>query len=84
VESGIRRAAFGPPTAVNDIVFFTTFDGTVHGLDAGTGGEVWQGALPAASNTGVMISGDTLIVPAGLAVAEGQKPAIVAYRLGGK
>ena len=78
-----EAAAFGPPTAVNDMVFFTTFDGIVHGLDAETGGEVWQGALPAASNTGVAISGDTLLVPAGLPTAEGQKPQMVAYRLGG-
>ncbi|MBA3865783.1 MAG: PQQ-binding-like beta-propeller repeat protein [Solirubrobacterales bacterium] len=79
-----EAATFGPPTAVNDMVFFTTFDGLVHGLDAKTGGEVWQGSLPAASNTGVMVNGDTLLVPAGLPVAEGQKPALVAYRLSGK
>jgi outer membrane protein assembly factor BamB len=78
-----EAAAFGPPTAVNDMVFFTTFDGLVHGLDASTGGEVWQGALPASSNTGVMVSGDTLLVPAGLPTAEGQKAQMVAYRLGG-
>ncbi len=30
-----------------------------------------------------MISGDTLIVPAGLPTAEGQVPQLVAYRLGG-
>jgi outer membrane protein assembly factor BamB len=77
-------ANFGPPTAINDMVFFTTFDGTVHGLDAGSGGEVWQAALPAASNTGVMVNGDTLLVPAGLPTAEGQKAQMVAYRLGGK
>ena len=65
------------------MVFFATFDGTVHGLDAKTGGEVWQGSLPAASNTGVTISGDTLIVPAGLPTQEGQKPEMVAYRVGG-
>jgi len=76
-------AAFGPPTAVNDMVFFTTFDGTVHGLEAQTGNEVWQGSLPAASNTGLAISGDTLIVPAGLPTGEGQAAEIVAYRLGG-
>ncbi len=76
-------AAFGAPIVVNDMVFFATFDGTVHGLDAKTGGEVWQGALPAASNSGVLVSGDTLIVPAGLPAAEGQKPEIVAFRLGG-
>lgn len=78
-----EAAAFGAPVAVNDMVFFATFDGTVHGLDASTGGEVWTEALPAGSNTAVTADGDTLLVPAGLAVAEGQKPALVAYRLGG-
>jgi outer membrane protein assembly factor BamB len=77
-------AAFGAPAAVNDMVFFTTFDGTVHGLDAKTGGEVWQGALPAASNTAVAVDGDTLLVPAGLPTAEGQTAELVAYRLGGE
>lgn len=75
--------AYGAATAVNDMVFVTTFEGAVHGLKASTGGEVWQGALPAGTNAGVTVSGDTLIAPAGLPVAEGQKPAIVAFRLGG-
>jgi outer membrane protein assembly factor BamB len=74
---------YGAPTAVNDMVFVSGFEGVVHGLDAKSGGEVWQGSLPAGSNTGLAISGDTLLVPAGLAVAEGQKPALVAFRLGG-
>jgi Glucose dehydrogenase len=77
-------AAFGAPTAVNDMVFMTTFDGTVHGLDAKTGGEVWQGSLPAGSNTGLAASGDTLIVPAGIPTEEGQTAEVVAYRLGGE
>ena len=38
--------------------------------------------LPAGSNTGVAVSGNTLIAPAGLASAEGQTPELVAYRLG--
>jgi outer membrane protein assembly factor BamB len=76
-------AAFGAPTAVNDMVFFTTFDGIVHGLDAKTGGEVWTAQLPAGSNSGVAVSGDTLLVPAGLPTAEGQKAALLAFRLGG-
>jgi outer membrane protein assembly factor BamB len=78
-----EAAAFGAPVAVNDMVFFTTFDGTVHGLDAKTGGEVWVETLPAGSNSAVIANGDTLLVPAGLPVAEGQEPALVAYRLGG-
>jgi glucose dehydrogenase len=76
-------AAFGAPVAVNDMVFVTTFDGVVHGLDANSGGEVWQANLPAASNTAVTVSGDTLLVPAGLPTAEGQQAELVAFRLGG-
>ncbi len=74
-------AAFGAPTAINDMVFFATFDGTVHGLDAKTGGEVWTASLPAGANSGLAANGDTLVVPAGIPTAEGQKPAIVAYRV---
>jgi outer membrane protein assembly factor BamB len=76
-------AAYGAATAVNDMVFVTTFEGLIHGLDAKTGGEVWQGSLPAGSNAGVTVSGDTLVAPAGLPLAEGQTPELVAYRLGG-
>jgi outer membrane protein assembly factor BamB len=74
---------YGSPTVVNDVVFVGSFEGTVSGFDAKTGGEVWTASLPAGSNTGVAVSGDTLLVPAGLALAEGQRPALVAFRLGG-
>lgn len=80
-EQEYPAAAFGSPVVVNDVVFFTTFDGTVRGVDANTGGEVWTAALPAGSNSPVTVSGDTLVVPAGIANAEGQVPALVAFRL---
>lgn len=72
---------FGAPVAVNDMVFFATYDGVVHGLDAEGGDEVWTEELPAGSNSGMTASGNSLIVPAGLPVAEGQVPALVAYSL---
>jgi len=75
--------AFGAPVAVNDMVFFATFDGTLHGLDGETGGEVWTEALPAGANSGVTASGDSLVLAAGLPLAEGQVPSLVAYALGG-
>jgi outer membrane protein assembly factor BamB len=78
-----EQPAFGAPVVVNDTVFFTTFEGTLHGVDAGTGGELWTAALPAGSNSGVVAAGDSLVVAAGIAVAEGQVPALTAYRLGG-
>jgi outer membrane protein assembly factor BamB len=77
-------AAFGAPTVVNDVVFIATFDGTVHGFDAKSGGEVWQASLPAGSNTGLMASEDTLVVPAGIPTQEGQTAELVGYRLGGE
>jgi outer membrane protein assembly factor BamB len=74
---------FGSPATVNDLVLIATPDGAIHALDAKSGGELWGQSLPAGSNTGVAISGNTLLVPAGLPSAEGQKPALVAFRLGG-
>jgi outer membrane protein assembly factor BamB len=82
-EQEYPTAVYGSPVVTNDVVFFTTFDGTIHGVDTKTGGEVWSASLPAGSNSGVMVSEDTLVVPAGIAAAEGQQPELVAYRLGG-
>lgn len=82
-DQEFSSALFGAPTVVNDVVFATSFEGSVHALDAASGGELWVETLPAAINTSVSVSGDTVIAPAGLAGAEGQVPAIVAYRLGG-
>jgi alcohol dehydrogenase (cytochrome c) len=80
-EQEYQAAAYGSPVVVNDVVFFTTSEGTVHGVDAKSGGEVWSASLPAGSNSAVTVSGDTLVVPAGLPAAEGQQPELVAYRL---
>jgi len=78
----LASPAFGATTAVNDLVFATTYEGLVSAFKAGSGQVVWRQKLPAGTNSGVMADGDTLIAPAGLATVEGQKAAIVAYRLG--
>jgi outer membrane protein assembly factor BamB len=74
-------AAFGSLTSVNDLVFATTYDGTVTAFDAKNGSVVWREKLPASTNSGVAVKDDMLIAPAGIA-GEGQKAQIVAYRLG--
>jgi outer membrane protein assembly factor BamB len=74
---------YGGPLVVNDLVFFTSFDGVVHGLAAGSGKQVWQAQLPASSNSGVAVSGKTLVAAAGLVTEDGQQAEMVAYRLGG-
>ena len=81
-SSPFTSAAFGAVSAVNDLVFATTFEGKAYALDASTGAVVWEQQLPAGTNTGVSASGDTLIAPAGLQVASGQTPELIAYRLG--
>jgi outer membrane protein assembly factor BamB len=79
----LPQPAYGAPTVVNDLVFETTADGAIYGLDAKSGGEVWQAALPAGTNAGVMVNGEYLIAAAGLPMVEGQVPEMVAYKLGG-
>jgi alcohol dehydrogenase (cytochrome c) len=76
----LEQPAYGATVVANDLVFATTADGVIHALKTETG-EVWQAALPAGSNAGVMISGDMMLAPAGLPLAEGQKAQLVAYQL---
>jgi outer membrane protein assembly factor BamB len=77
----LPSSAFGAATAVNDLVFATTFEGKLYAFNANSGGTVWESQLPAGSNTGVAVDGDTLLAPAGLPFASGQKPGLVAYHL---
>jgi outer membrane protein assembly factor BamB len=79
----LPSSAFGAVTAVNDLVFTTDFEGTLYALDAATGDTAWESKLPAGTNTGVAVSDDTLLAPAGIAIASGQTPGLVAYRLSG-
>jgi outer membrane protein assembly factor BamB len=73
---------FGAATVANDVVFATSSDGTMYAFDATDGGVLSEVKLPAGSNTGVAVSGNTVLVPAGLAQSEGQTPSLIAYRLG--
>jgi|HubBroStandDraft_2_1064218.scaffolds.fasta_scaffold11083_2 outer membrane protein assembly factor BamB len=80
-DDKLPSAAFGAATAVNDLVFATDFEGDLLALNAETGSAVWESKLPAGTNTGVAVSGDTLLAPAGLPEGQGQQAALVAYRL---
>src|SRR6476620_985903 len=82
-QAELPQPADGSLLVSNDVVFATSADGVIHALDSAKGGEVWQAALPSGTNAGVMISGDTLVAGAGLPLAEGQLPKLVAYKLGG-
>jgi outer membrane protein assembly factor BamB len=80
-DDKLPSAAFGAATAVNDLVFATDFAGDLLALNADTGSAVWESKLPAGTNTGVAVSGNTLLAPAGVPQGQGQQAALVAYRL---
>lgn len=75
--------AFGAATAVNDLVLVTDFAGKLYALEASNGDPALELQLPAGTNTGVQVSGDTVVAPAGVALESGQAPQLVAYRLPG-
>jgi outer membrane protein assembly factor BamB len=82
-EFEMSSPAFGAPVVANDVVFASDYGGAVYALDANTGNNLWAQSLPAGINAGLVVSGETLLAPAGVTAAEGQAPGLVAYRLGG-
>jgi outer membrane protein assembly factor BamB len=73
----------GATSSVNDLVFTTSTRGKVYAFSADNGKIAWQAELPLGTNTGITVSEDTVIAPAGLASAPEDEIEIVAYRLEG-
>lgn len=83
-EHKLPHSAFGAATVVNDLVFTTTFDGTVWALNAETGEAVWHASLPAGTNSPISVIGNTVLAAGSFVLGKGQKAEIVAFRLGAK
>ncbi len=77
----LPHGVYGAATVANDVVFTTTVDGRVWAMSTRTGAVLWSARLPAGTNAPVGVAGDTLLAAASLPLAEGQQPALVAYRL---
>jgi outer membrane protein assembly factor BamB len=77
-----KSPVYGAATVSNDLVWTTTFDGTLWALNTETGEVVWSTQLPAGTNAPVAINEDTVITGAGYAQGANQEPLIVAYKLG--
>ena len=75
-------SAYGAATLANDVVFTTTFDGTLWGLNADTGAEVFKTKLSAGTNAPVGVYGDTVVTAGSFPSGAGQQALIIAYRLG--
>jgi outer membrane protein assembly factor BamB len=61
-----EQPVFGCATVANDVVFTSTFDGRVYGLDTRNGDIVWRMSLPAGINACPSIAGSHLLVGAGV------------------
>ena len=53
-------------TVANDVVFTSTFDGTVYGLSVHDGRVLWHAKLRAGVNSCPAIAGDQLVIGAGV------------------
>jgi plastocyanin len=80
----LPSSAYGAATMANDVVFTTTYDGTLYGLNANTGAEVFKSKLSAGTNAPVGVYGDTIVTAGSFPSGPGQKAMIIAYRLGAK
>jgi len=79
----LSSAPLGAVTVANNVAFVTTLDGHIYAFDRDNGDELWSSALPAGTAAPIAISNDTVIVPASVVYKKGQKPQVVAFRIGG-
>jgi len=71
---------FGCATVSNDVVFTSTYDGTVYALAVRDGRVLWHARLRAGVNACPAVAGDLLLVGAGVA-RPGGVPELVAFGL---
>jgi outer membrane protein assembly factor BamB len=76
----LPHSPYGAATISSDLVFTTTYDGTISALRRSDGEVVWSARLPTGTNAPLAIAGDTLIAAASVS-QHGAQPQIVAYRL---
>jgi outer membrane protein assembly factor BamB len=73
---------FGAATVANDVVFTSTYAGTIYAFDAQTGRTLWTEKAPAGINSFPAIDGDTLLVGAGTTgFSKNPKFELIAYAL---
>jgi alcohol dehydrogenase (cytochrome c) len=78
----LPHSVYGAASLSNDVVFTTTYDGTVWALSSRTGETLWRARLSAGSDAPVGIAGDTIIAGGGIPVDGARRPALMAWRLG--
>jgi outer membrane protein assembly factor BamB len=81
-DDQLPSSPYGAATITNNVVFTTTFSGYLYAFNAATGAILLKTPLSAGTNAPVTIEGDYVIVGAANALAKGQRPLIIAYKLG--
>lgn len=76
-----RHGMYGGATITNDLVFTSTYDGTIWALHRNTGQVAWRAPLPAGSISPAAIAGDTVLSAGSIVSAPRQQMKIVAFRL---
>jgi outer membrane protein assembly factor BamB len=71
---------FGCATVSNDVVFTSTFDGTVYALHAEDGAVIWRAHMRAGINACAAVAGDLLLVGAGVRRSSSDVPELIAFR----
>jgi alcohol dehydrogenase (cytochrome c) len=80
----LPSSPYGAAAVTNDVVFTTTYHGDLYAFNAATGAILLKTPLSAGTNAPVTIDGDYVIVGAANALASGERPLIIAYKLGAK
>lgn len=83
-DDKLPSSPYGAAAVTNNVVFTTTYDGDLYAFNAATGAILLKTPLSAGTNAPVAIDGDYVIVGAANALASGQQPLIIAYKLGAK
>jgi outer membrane protein assembly factor BamB len=80
-ERRLPSPDFGCATVANDVVFTSTYDGTVYALAARDGATLWRRKMRAGVNACPAVVGDLLLVGAGIRRPGGATPELVAFGL---
>lgn len=79
-QRDLRAPDFGCAAVANDVVFTSSYDGTVYAFDTRSGALLWHARLPAGSDACPAVAGDMLYLGAGVDLP-GSRPALVAFGL---
>lgn len=78
-ERRLPSSSFGCATVANDVVFTSTYDGTLYAFATDDGEELWRARMRANVNACPAVAGDVVLFGAGVPRPGGGSPELVAY-----